>query len=292
MSRWFRHYGGLARDEKLVSVAVKSRQSVERVIWVWSAILESASEINDNGRYEFDTAEAAYFLRCDDAELGSILTCMEGLGRIADGVVVRWGDRQYSSDSAAERQRRYRERKSAKAGIPQDDSEDKRNGDVTVTSPSVTVTAQDTDTDTDTEKKELGLSPQAASKAKNGSRLSDEWVLPKAWGEWALENVDGMTSEFIRSQADQFRDYWIGKAGAGARKNDWEATWRNWMRKAAERLPRGSPQSAPDQKPRNIAEASARLVAKMKEQTHAELAPRQNGELFEQDVRYLAAPDR
>ncbi len=62
MSRWFRHYAGLARDDKLVRVALKSKQPVERVMWVWVAILESASEINDGGRYDFDADEAAYFL--------------------------------------------------------------------------------------------------------------------------------------------------------------------------------------------------------------------------------------
>src|SRR5690606_5110201 len=30
-----------------------------------------------------------------------------------------------------------------------------------------------------------------------------------------------------------FRDYWHGVAGAAARKADWPATWRNWIRRAA-----------------------------------------------------------
>jgi hypothetical protein len=34
---------------------------------------------------------------------------------------------------------------------------------------------------------------------------------------------------------DSFRDYWLAKAGAAARKVDWLATWRNWCRKEAER---------------------------------------------------------
>ena len=59
MSRWFRHYAGLARDDKLVRAAMKSKQPVERVVWVWCAILESAAEIDDGGRYELDHAECA-----------------------------------------------------------------------------------------------------------------------------------------------------------------------------------------------------------------------------------------
>ncbi len=64
MSRWFRHYAGMMRDDKLVRVSIKSKQSVERVCWVWCAILESAAEIDDSGRYEIEHEEIARFLRC------------------------------------------------------------------------------------------------------------------------------------------------------------------------------------------------------------------------------------
>lgn len=152
-SRWFRHYAGMMRDEKLVRAAVKSKQPVERVIWVWGAILESAAEINDGGRYEFDTGEAAYFLRCDEADLASILSSLDSFGRLSKGVVARWGDRQYSSDAAAERQRRYRERK---AGNGPRRSDGDHNGDaerdVTTTLRDGAVTAQETELET--EKKE------------------------------------------------------------------------------------------------------------------------------------------
>lgn len=61
-----------------------------------------------------------------------------------------------------------------------------------------------------------------------GSRLPDDWHLPKDWGDWAVS--EGWAPDAIRSEADKFRDYWIGKAGAAAKKVDWQATWRNWMR--------------------------------------------------------------
>ena len=35
-------------------------------------------------------------------------------------------------------------------------------------------------------------------------------------------------------EAERFRDYWTGKAGKDGRKADWPATWRNWIRRAAE----------------------------------------------------------
>jgi len=74
------------------------------------------------------------------------------------------------------------------------------------------------------EKREAKASP------KNGARLSPDWFLPASWGQWALQ--EGASQEQIRSEADKFKDYWIGVAGAKARKADWEATWRNWIRKA------------------------------------------------------------
>lgn len=98
MSRWFRHYAGMMRDEKLVGVALRAKQPVERVIWVWGAILESAAEINDAGRYEFDAAEVAYFLRADEADIAAILGALTNASRLADGVVVNWRSRQFQAD--------------------------------------------------------------------------------------------------------------------------------------------------------------------------------------------------
>jgi hypothetical protein len=116
MSRWFRHYAGLSRDEKLVRVAIRSKQTIERVIWIWGAILESAAEINDNGKYDFDVGEASYFLRADEGDVGGIVDALEDLGRIHEGTVVHWGDRQFQSDTSAERQKRYRDRKKTDNG--------------------------------------------------------------------------------------------------------------------------------------------------------------------------------
>lgn len=146
MNRWFRHYAGMMRDEKLVAVAVKSRQSVERVMWVWGAILESAAEINDNGKFNLDAAEAAYFLRADEADICAILDTLTHAGRLDAGIVVKWGDRQFSSDKSKERQAAYRERQ-RKNRSHGDDTVGK--SDVTVTSRHAKVTAQETETETE-----------------------------------------------------------------------------------------------------------------------------------------------
>ncbi len=65
-----------------------------------------------------------------------------------------------------------------------------------------------------------------------GYRLPNDWVLPKPWGEWALEEFKTWTPDVVRVEADKFRDFWCAKAGREAVKLDWLATWRNWCRNA------------------------------------------------------------
>lgn len=98
MSRWFRHYAGMMRDDKLVRVAVKSKQTVERVTWIWGAILESAAEIDDGGRYEIDHEEIAYFLRAEVDDIAAIEAALAVAGRVEDGRVAKWKDRQFQAD--------------------------------------------------------------------------------------------------------------------------------------------------------------------------------------------------
>ncbi|MNV03553.1 hypothetical protein D3C71_938230 [compost metagenome] len=64
-----------------------------------------------------------------------------------------------------------------------------------------------------------------------GARLPGDWVLPRSWGLAAQRLCPGLTVERIREIAEEFRDYWVSLPGAKACKLDWEATWRNWVRK-------------------------------------------------------------
>lgn len=73
--------------------------------------------------------------------------------------------------------------------------------------------------------------PAARSDRSRASRLPIDWALPKKWGEWALSERPDWNVEMVRKVADQFRDHWLAKGGADARKADWEATWRNWVRR-------------------------------------------------------------
>lgn len=59
-------------------------------------------------------------------------------------------------------------------------------------------------------------------------------------------------------EIEKFRDYWHARAGPGAVKIDWRATWRNWIRKAYENGRNGRLQTA---KPNGIQEALRRRLA-------------------------------
>ena len=73
-----------------------------------------------------------------------------------------------------------------------------------------------------------------------GTRLPDDWKLPKEWAQWAKEERPDL---HLKTVADTFKDYWISVAGSRGTKRDWFAVWRNWIRrepKIGERKMNGS----------------------------------------------------
>jgi hypothetical protein len=229
MSRWFRHYAGMMRDDKLVRVAVKSRQPVERVVWLYGAMLESACEMQDGGRFDIDADEVAYFLRCEADDIAAIIAALQSTGRIDGDCIPRWSDRQFESDASRERVRKHREKKAQRSC----------NGGETLQP--VTVTLQETETETDTkeeEKKEPPSVPSApqtpagvGSKAK-GHRIPDGWQPSE--GHFALAEELGQRREWVADQAERMRDWAISNSNRPiARKADWNATFRNWMKSNA-----------------------------------------------------------
>lgn len=125
------------------------------------------------------------------------------------------------------------------------------------------VTRTDIDKEGDTDKEDLLTTPSSVGaqnaeaapsaspaeptapegKSRNGKRLPEGWKLPKKWGDWALQEFPVLTDAEVRAQAATFADYWHAKAGKDARKLDWEAVWRNWIRRHMEQRGRGG--SAP-----------------------------------------------
>lgn len=110
VQRWFRHYAGLARDEKLLSAALAAGQTPERAVWLWCAILEDAAERNQGGRFEIDLKACAWAIGCKPDALAAIMDALAQLGRIDGGRVVAWPRRQFESDNSTARSRAHRER--------------------------------------------------------------------------------------------------------------------------------------------------------------------------------------
>lgn len=67
-------------------------------------------------------------------------------------------------------------------------------------------------------------------KAAPATRLPKPWELPESWLAWAV-GIHHLEPDRVVRISLAFRDYWWAKAGADAAKVDWEATWRNWIRK-------------------------------------------------------------
>ncbi len=88
------------------------------------------------------------------------------------------------------------------------------------------------------------FSPEKEPSPPRASRLPEDFE-PDI--DWAVES--GMRPEVALGERAKFLDYWRAKAGADARKADWRATWRNWVRRALELGPapraRGSPRRDP-----------------------------------------------
>jgi hypothetical protein len=246
MSRWFRHYAGMMRDEKLVAVAVKAKQPVERVLWVWGAILESAAEINDNGRYELDNDEVAYFLRADLADIQAIVEGLRVSARIDSGIVLKWADRQYHSDTSAARQAAYRERKRQSVVGSNIGTSPTVTSDGGVTSRDDEVTPQDTDTDTDTDVASLR---SATTRAKRASHVwfDDFWKqYPHKVGKGAA-----FKAYLLALRKAEHATLMAGLARYAAKQDDrpWcnPATWLNQERWLDAPAAQGPPRAAAQQ---------------------------------------------
>ena len=87
------------------------------------------------------------------------------------------------------------------------------------------------------EKRDTILSPKKS--APRGTRLPDDWMPGDEGMQFA--NKEGFTNEDANRMLASFRDYWKSATGSNATKLDWDATWRNWVRRNradAKRTPR------------------------------------------------------
>lgn len=70
-----------------------------------------------------------------------------------------------------------------------------------------------------------------------GTRLAHDFQIPAEWIDFAISTRMWEPAD-AQAEAENFRDFWVSKSGAGAAKLDWLATWRNWVRNS--RRPNGT----------------------------------------------------
>lgn len=189
MSRWYRAYAGTIKDDKLAEVAVIAGCSRSVSIAVWHAILESAAETEDGGRYETTPRRVAAALCEPLTVIQAVFDGMSEIGMIEGEAVRAWKARQYESDKSTERSRRHRETK--------------RNGDATLQGRCAT--PPETEADTDTETKEDAASAASSASAPALDLIEAERRCREAAGSDTLGSFAPI-AELLHRQADLERD--------------------------------------------------------------------------------------
>ncbi len=66
---------------------------------------------------------------------------------------------------------------------------------------------------------------------KRGTRIPDGWSPGAALRSQMAAECPGVDLDY---ETRKFTDYWAGVTGQRGTKKDWDATWRNWIRRAGE----------------------------------------------------------
>lgn len=257
---WLRLYTRTVDDDKLKLLAFEDR-------WHFIALLCLKGEglLDKGDAPSMLMRKVAVKLGLDVRSLEEVARRLAEVGLIHQDTMqpTKWAILQMRSDvdtTAAERKQRQRERakalREAKAAANNGVTGDFVPGtdESRVTGTNVTRTDTDTDIDKEETVEELevvgaghaGAAPSASpdqpeprgKTSTAGSRLPVDWKLPKRWGEWAIAERPELSAEEVRRQGEMFADHWRAATGKDGRKADWEATWRNWIRRA--NLPRGA----------------------------------------------------
>lgn len=188
--------------------------------------------------HEQDGRVPAYMVDewCPDGTLAGHLVTVGLWVETADGYAFHdWGDYQPTraendTRREAERKRKedWRRRKAEKSGqshadVPPGQTGDGRGTDGNV--PSIPTRPDPT--------RPSNPSPDGEGARKRATRIPEPFLVTHDMRDWAAENtpdvdVDAATRKFV--------DYWRAESGAKAAKRDWTATWRNWLRREAERF--------------------------------------------------------
>lgn len=216
---WFRWHHGSVTDPKLGLIARRSGTSVAAVIAFWAYLLEAASMASDRGNPGTPDFEATDFaLGLDEGISQRIYLHMSERGLIADGRIAAWEKRQpkreRDDDSSTDRVRAFRERQVASRNA----DETPRNADETSGTPRGEESRE--------EESSSGLRPEARKRAAR--KCPESFIVSSSLKAWASEKAQGVCLE---AETEKFKDYTFKNP-----MTDWDGAWRNWMRRAAERV--------------------------------------------------------
>lgn len=236
MTSWVRLWLDMPTDPKWRVIAKRAQRPLSEVIAIFTFMLtNAAANANERGALiNWSDEDIGAALDIEHEHVIAIREAMQG--KVLDGDHLRgWEKRQPKrEDNSSERGREWRER-SRERKRTQANAEKPPDADA------------DAESDTESKKKEVvgrdstsessPLPPEenrhsVKMPAIKGKRLSQEWDLPRPWGEWAM--AQGMSREAVIRECDKFKDFWISKSGPNATKVDWQATWRNWIRRHLE----------------------------------------------------------
>jgi hypothetical protein len=173
MSRWYRAYSGTVRDDKLAECAVIAGCSRSVVIATWHAILESAADTLDGGRFETSARRVAAILGEALGTIEAVFAGMAEVGLIEGSTIPAWKARQFESDSSTDRVRKHREMK--------------RNGGVTLQERCVTPPY--TETDTDTERSGVAIAPAPSERALAMKAIEDPCLAIVSGTDWPVRTA-------------------------------------------------------------------------------------------------------
>lgn len=91
-----------------------------------------------------------------------------------------------------------------------------------------TKTNPETETETETESKTSPSNEGETTPRKRAGRLDPQWNPPTS----LIEQMSAECKDVnLKDEHRVFVDYWIAQPGQRGVKADWEATWRNWIRR-------------------------------------------------------------
>lgn len=105
--------------------------------------------------------------------------------------------------------------------------------------------------------------PKGGGARARATRIPEPFLVTTAMREWAAAEVPAVD---VDRSTRTFVDHWRAESGAKATKRDWIATWRNWLRRDADRQRPGAarPMSRTEQNLAAVAEIAAREAAEQR----------------------------